>query len=97
MKAVMIVYNHGITEEVDEALESLNIRGYTRFLNVHGRGSEKGEPHLGTHIWPSLNAVVLTVIDDKLVKPLLEKIQAINAEAEEQGIRAFVWKIDEMV
>ncbi|MCX7983516.1 MAG: hypothetical protein N3A63_01245 [Bacteroidetes bacterium] len=97
MKAVMIVYNHGITEEVDEALESLKIRGYTRFLNVHGQGSTNGEPHLGTHIWPGLNAVVLTVIDDKLVQPLLDKVRAINAEAEEQGIHAFVWNIEAMV
>ncbi|MDD5609842.1 MAG: hypothetical protein PHY57_15095, partial [Ignavibacterium sp.] len=71
MKAVMIVYNHGITEEVDEALEQLNIRGFTRFLDVHGQGSEKGEPHLGSHIWPSKNAVILTVIEDNLVDGLL--------------------------
>jgi nitrogen regulatory protein PII len=97
MKAVMIVYNHGITEEVGEALENLNIRGFTRFLNVHGQGSEKGEPHMGTHIWPSQNAVVLTVINDDLVDPLLEKVKEINAEAEEQGIHAFVWNIEKMI
>lgn len=97
MKAVMIVYNHGITEEVDEALESLNIRGFTRFLNVHGQGSEAGEPHLGTHIWPSLNAVVLTVVQDELVDPLLEKVNVINREAEEQGIHAFVFPVEKMV
>lgn len=97
MKAVMIVYNHGITEEVAEALEALKIRGYTKFLNVHGQGSEKGEPHLGTHIWPSQNAVVLTIVKDELVEPLLEKVNQINQEAEEQGIHAFVWNIEKMV
>ena len=97
MKAVMIVYNHAITEEVVDALDNLNIRGFTRFLNVHGQGSEKGEPRLGTHIWPSQNAVVLTVINDDLVDPLLEKIKEINAEAEEQGIHAFVWSIEKMI
>ena len=97
MKAVMIVYNHGITEEVDEALSSLSIRGYTRFLNVHGQGSEIGEPHLGTHIWPTQNAVVLTVIKDELVEPLLEKVKEINKEAEEQGIHAFVFPVEKMV
>lgn len=97
MKAVMIVYNHGITEEVEEALESLNIRGFTRFLNVHGQGNEKGEPHLGTHIWPSQNAVALTVVNDELVDPLLEKVKAIDKEAEEQGIHAFVYNVEKMV
>lgn len=94
MKSVMIVYNHGITEEVNEALAELNIRGFTRFLNVHGQGSNKGEPHLGTHIWPSLNAVVITVIEDNLVDSLLERIKKIDSEAEEQGIHAYVWNIE---
>ena len=97
MKAVMIVYNHGITEEIEEALGSLNIRGFTRFLNVHGQGSEKGEPHLGTHIWPSQNAVALTVIKDELVDLLLERVKAVDIEAEEQGLHAFVWNIEKMV
>ncbi|MBU2493226.1 MAG: hypothetical protein KJ571_11430 [Bacteroidetes bacterium] len=97
MKAVMIVYNHGITEEVDEALEQLNIRGFTRFLDVHGQGSDKGDPHFGTHIWPSKNAVVITVIEDNLVESLSEKVKEINADAEEQGIHAFVWSIDKMI
>ena len=97
MKAVMIVYNHGITEEVEDALKHLEIHGFTKFLNVHGQGSQKGEPHLGTHIWPSQNAVVLTVVPEDLVDPLMEKIKEINAEAEEQGIHAFVWNIEQMV
>lgn len=97
MKAVMIVYNHGITEEVNEALEALKIRGFTKFLNVHGQGSINGEPHLGSHIWPSLNAVVLTVIEDDLVDKLLDKVKEINAEAEEQGIHAYVWNIEKLV
>lgn len=97
MKAVMIVYNHGITEEVEDALQQLAIRGFTKFLNVHGQGSQNGEPHLGTHIWPSQNAVVLTVIPEEIVVPLMEKIKEINAVAEEQGIHAFVWNIEQMI
>ncbi len=97
MKAVMIVFNHGITEEVNDALADLKIRGYTRWLNVHGQGSEKGEPHLGTHIWPAQNAVILTVIEDGIVDPLLAKVKEIDKEAEEQGLHAFVWNIEKMI
>ena len=97
MKAVMIIYNHGITEEVDEVLEQLSIRGFTRWVDVHGQGTHKGEPHLGTHIWPSLNAVVLTVIDDDKVELLLEKVREINQIAEQEGIHAFVWNVEKMV
>ncbi|MFZ2324427.1 MAG: PG0541 family transporter-associated protein [Ignavibacteriaceae bacterium] len=97
MKAVMIVYNHGIAEEIEEVLEDLNIKGFTRFLNVHGQGSEKGEPHLGTHIWPGLNAVVLTIVSDELVDPILDKLKIIDKEAEEQGLHAFVVPVDKMI
>jgi len=97
MKSVMIVFNHGITEEINDALAELGIRGYTRFLKVHGQGTEKGEPHFGTHIWPSENSAVITIVKDELVDPLLERVKAINTEAEEQGIHAFVWNIEKMV
>ena len=97
MKSVLIVFNHGITEEVNEALKSLNIRGYTRWLNVHGVGSVNGDPHLGSHIWPSTNSVILTVVEDSIVDPLLAKIKEINGQAEKQGIHAFVWNIEKMV
>lgn len=97
MKAVMIVCNMVIGEEVGEALEELDIRGYTRWNDVQGKGSETGEPHLGTHIWPSLNSSVLTVIPDEKVEPLLDKIKRIESLAEQQGIRAFVWDIEQTV
>ncbi len=97
MKSVMIVFNHGLTEEVNDALDELKIRGYTRFLKVHGQGSEKGEPHLGTHIWPSENSALITVVDDGVVDSLLEKVIGINKEAEEQGIHAYVWNVEKMV
>jgi hypothetical protein len=59
MKAVFIAYNRGISEEVSEALESLQIRGFTHWNNVQGQGSIEGEPHMGTHIWSGLNSVIL--------------------------------------
>lgn len=96
MKALMIVHNQSISEEVDELLTRLNIRGFTRWLNVQGQGMKEGDPHLGTHIWPSLNVALLAVIDDGLAAPALEGVKEINALANEEGIRAFVWSIEVM-
>ncbi len=96
MKAVFIVYNHGITEEVEEILHTLEIKGFTRWLGVHGQGSVSGEPHFGSHIWPSENAALLTVIEDEKVDPLLDQIKETNKMVDEQGLHAFVFNVEKM-
>ncbi len=93
----MIIFNQSISDEVYEILERLNIRGFTRWIDVHGRGSHKGDPHFGTHIWPSINGVLLTIIEDDKVQALLDQVKHINTLAEEEGIRAFVWQIEQTV
>lgn len=97
MKAIMIVYNQSISDEVFEILEKVKVRGFTRWMDVHGRGSETGEPHYGTHIWPSLNSVILTVVDDKKVADIFDEVKRVNRMAEQEGIRAFVWNIENFV
>lgn len=94
MKAVFISYNQSITEEVQEILENLSIRGYTQWMDIKGRGTDKGLMHEGTHVWPELNNAHLTVVEDEKVPILLEKLMALNHEVEEQGLRAFVWNVE---
>ena len=48
MKAVFIVYNQANTERVEYILDALNIRGFTYWENVQGRGTKNGEPRRGT-------------------------------------------------
>jgi len=93
MKAVMIVYNQAHTEKVEYVLERLGINGYSLWEKVQGKGSNTGVPHLGTHTWPEINKIMLTIIDDDLVEALLQKVKKIDNANEEVGIRAFVWDI----
>lgn len=93
MKAVMIIYNHALTEKVEFTLEHFGIKGYTEWDNVEGAGSFTGVPHLGTHTWPEINGVILTFIEDEKVDPLLEAVKRIDEINKEVGIRAFVWDI----
>jgi len=97
MKAVFISYNQSITEEVQEILDKLSIRGFTQWLEIKGRGSVSGEMHEGTHTWPELNNAHLTMVEDEKVSVLLERLQILNKEAEEQGLRAFVWNIESSI
>lgn len=91
MKTVFISYNQALTEKVEHILDKLAIRGYTRWPQVQGRGTNEGEPHHGTHTWPAMNEAIITVVEEDRVKGLLEHLNHLNDKAEMQGLRAFIW------
>ncbi len=93
----MIVFNQTNTERVEYMLDRLNLRGFTFFEQVQGRGSKTGQPHRGTHTWPEMNSVVITVVEDDQVKTLLETVKKLDLRNEEVGVRAFVWNIEQTV
>ncbi|MDR1673544.1 MAG: hypothetical protein LBS09_08835, partial [Bacteroidales bacterium] len=71
------------------------VRGFTQWQTVKGRGSDKGEPHYGSHTWPGMNTAVLAIMDDKKVPDLLNDLHELDESAEQQGLKAFVWTVDE--
>ena len=95
MKAVLIIHNQAQAERVEYMLDRLEIRGFTKWESVLGRGSVEGEPRMGTHTWPEMNSSVLAVVEDDKVRVLLDSIKKLDAINEEVGIRAFVWEIIE--
>ncbi len=97
MKAVFIVYNQALTERVADLLDRTGARGFTQWQDVMGRGSKTGEPHMGTHTWPAMNTAILSVVEEEQAARLLQGVREINAKAEAQGIRAFVWEVQGMV
>ena len=97
MKSVMIMYDQAFQEKVVDILTRMNCRGFSCFPQVQGRGSKTGEPHYGTHAWPSMCSAILTVVDDAKVDPLLEKLHALDVETEMLGLRAFVWNVEKSI
>ena len=93
LKSVMIVFNQANTERVEYLLDMLEIRGFTFFEQVQGRGTNGGEPRRGTHAWPEMNSCVITVVEEDKVTPLLEAVKKLDLRNEEVGVRAFVWDI----
>jgi len=94
MKAVMIIFNQAVTEKVEYMLDFLDIRGYTMWEDVKGRGTHSGEPRMNTHTWPEMNSAVMAIIDDDRVDALLGKVKKIDEINTEVGIRAFVWTVE---
>ena len=93
----MIVYNQALTERVGELLDEVQVRGFTKWEDVKGRGSKTGDPHMGTHTWPALNSAILSVVDEDTAAKLLRGVEKINETAQAQGIRAFQWNIGQVV
>jgi hypothetical protein len=93
MKAVFISYNMALTDKVEYMVDALNIRGYSQWSNMQGRGTNTGDPHYGNHTWPEINSAILTIVEDNQVDILLQKIKNLDNVNQEVGIRAFVWDI----
>lgn len=94
MKAVFIVYNQAQTEKVEYLFDKLNIRGFTRWSDLTGRGSVDGPPHMNTHTWPEQNTASLAVMEDDAVETVLQGVRLLDEENKDVGIRAFVWNVE---
>ncbi len=95
MKAVFLSYNQALTDRVHKILDDLEVRGFTKWALTEGRGSVDGEPHYGTHAWPSMNASILAIVDDAKVALLLDAFREMDAKTRMQGSRAFVWNVEQ--
>ena len=90
MKSVFITFDQAFYERILALLDRQNCRGFSYWQQVQGRGSVKGEPHYGSHAWPSMCSAIITVVDDAKVDSLLK-------ETEQLGLRAFVWNVEKTI
>ena len=97
MKSILITFDQAFFERIMALLDRMNCRGFTYLDRVQGRGSKTGEPHYGSHAWPSMNSAIITIVDDSKVDPLLDALHAIDKETEQLGLRAFVWNIEKTI
>ena len=95
MKSVLISYGQSLNQAIEELLDKLEIRGFTRWDETQGRGSVDGEPHYGTHAWPTKNSTIISIMEDEKATLLLQKLRLMNEQTEQQGLNAFVWNIEE--
>jgi len=97
MKAIFISAFQAFYDEIISIFDKMEIRGFTYWSETQGRGAYNGEPHYGTHAWPSLNCSFLTFIEENKVEILLEALQKLDQSAEQQGLRAFVMPCEQMM
>ncbi len=97
MKSIFITFDQAHYEAIIEILDKTNCRGFTTWQEVQGRGSVNGEPHYGSHAWPSLDSAIITVVDDQKVKPVLTALKNLDQSAPALGLRAFVWNVEDVI
>ena len=97
MKAIFISFNQAYYEMILSIMDRNNIRCFTYWEEVQGRGSKNGEPHYGSHAWPTLNSAILAMVPDEKVDPFLDLLHKMDLQTEAQGLRAFVWNIEKSI
>ena len=97
MKAIFISFNQAYYEMILSIMDRNNIRGFTYWEEVQGRGSKNGEPHYGSHAWPTLNSAILAMVPDEKVDPFLDLLHKMDLQTEAEGLRAFVWNFEKSI
>ncbi len=91
MKSVFIAFDQAHYDHIIDILDRGSCRGFTAWEHVVGRGSVDGEPHYGSHAWPSMASAIITFVDDERLDNLLSRLKTINDERPKLGLRVFVW------
>ena len=59
MKSVFITFDQAFYERILALLDRQNCRGFSYWQQLQVRGSVKGEPHYGSHAWPSMCSAII--------------------------------------
>ncbi len=94
-KMIMISYNEAIDAEVMEVLANCGVENYTKIMGTFGRGSTSGT-HLGNDIWPGRNNILYIACEEKQAKQILSCIKELRKKLGKEGIKAFIWNLEEI-
>lgn len=97
LKSVFIAYNQAYHNLILRILDKQSLRGYTSWNHIQGRGTSEGEPHLGSHAWPAMNNAMLVVVPEDRLEKLLSALRTLDEKTPEQGLRAFVWSVEQTI
>jgi len=83
-----LAYNVALETDIQELLERLQIRAYTRWDDVKGRGNSG--PHLNDEVWPAVNALYVFAAAASLEGTLRAAVQGLRARYPGEGIKLIV-------
>ena len=89
--------NQSMYDAVMDIMNDMELRGFTGWEELIGRGSKDGEPHLGNHAWPTMNSALISVMEDDKAEKFLAQLKKLDEDNHKQGIRAFAWEVSSMI
>ncbi len=89
--------NQSMYDAVMDIMKEMEIRGFTGWEELMGCGSKDGEPHLGTHAWPTMNSALIAVMEDDKAAAFLARLKQLDVDNDQQGLRAFAWPVTDMM
>ncbi len=96
MKMIITVFNASIEEEVRACAKEYGLSEYTKLTRVLGEGENSG-PHMGTHIWPSVNTMMMFACEQEKTERFMEHLAEIKEEFKELGLKAFVFDLEKVL
>lgn len=89
MKALWIIYDIVLDDQILQMLEETEIVGFTRWQRLSGRGPKSGA-RMDNYIWPGANTTIMTVQEDAVIARLMACLQTLrDAEGDKTGVWAF--------
>ena len=89
--------NQSMYDAVMDIMNDMELRGFTGWEELIGRGSKDGEPHLGSHAWPTMNSALISVMEDDKATEFLKRLKQLDENNGKQGLRAFAWSVTDSI
>ena len=89
--------NQSMYDAVMDIMNDMELRGFTGWEELIGRGSKDGEPHLGNHAWPTMNSALISVMEDDKAAEFLKRLKQLDEDNDKQGLRAFAWSVTDSI
>ena len=89
MKRLELIANRSVEDEIIGALEKdIPDFYYTMLPEIRGRGKTKYR--LGTTIWPELNFLLISYLDDESAAKAIAAVRRVKKQFPKEGIKLFI-------
>lgn len=96
MVGLFIIYDVAYDDEILKILDFLNIKGYTKWTKVLGRG-ERSNPKMDDPVWPGFNCMIFITLNENDKINLIEQIKHFKLQKNIEGIKVYEIPVVELI